>query len=213
MIGLGPICLALFLCACGRESFDAVRNLHSPGETVICFGDSLTEGVGAGHGQDYPSVLAQRLGRPIVNAGRRGDTTAEALIRVADDVLAKNPRLVIVLLGGNDFLRQVPLRETRKNLEEIVRRIQAQGAIVVLAGLKLGLFTDEYSPMFKEIATQFGAVYVPQVLKGVLSDSKLKSDAIHPNAAGYSLIAERLAEKITPLLKEADRRRALAAPG
>lgn len=213
MIGLGPIGLALIFIACGRESFDAVRNLNSLGETIVCLGDSLTEGVGAGPGEDYPSFLAEQLGRSIVNAGRRGDTTAEALPRLADDVLTKNPRLVIVLLGGNDFLRQVPLRETRKNLEEIVRRIQAQGAIVALAGIKLGLLSDEYSPMFQRIAKQFGALYVPQVLKGILSDSKLKSDPIHPNGTGYRLIAERLAKKIKPLLELADRRRARDASG
>ncbi len=212
-MGLGLLCLALFLGACGRESIDAVRNLNSKGETLICFGDSLTEGVGASRGEDYPSVLARELGRPVINAGRRGDTTAKALARLADDVLERNPRLVVVLLGGNDFLRQIPLAETRKKLEEIVRGIQTRGAIVVLAGLKLGLFTDEYSPMFQEVASEYGAVYAPQVLKDILSDSRLKSDAIHPNAAGYRLIAARLAEKIIPVLREADRRRALAAPG
>jgi len=208
VIGLVPICLVLFLCGCGREAFDTVRNLNSLGETVICFGDSLTEGVGAGHGEDYPSVLALQLDLPVINAGRRGDTTAKALARLASDVLERNPRLVIVLLGGNDFLRQIPLAETRKNLDEIVQRIEAQGAMVVLGGMALGRFRDEYSPMFQEIAQRLGALYVPQVLKRILSDSTLKSDPIHPNGSGYYRIAERLAEKLRPLLAEADRRRA-----
>ena len=211
--GLVPLCLALFICGCGREGFETIRNLNSSGERIICFGDSLTEGVGAGQREDYPSVLGRRLGLPVVNAGRRGDTTGNALARLASDVLKRNPRLVVVLLGGNDFLRQIPLSETRKNLEEIVRRIQAQSAMVVLVGMRLGLFADEYSPMFEEIAQRFGALYVPQVMKGILSNSKLKSDAIHPNGVGYRKIAERLAEKITPLLAEADRRRAADAPG
>ena len=197
-------CITVF-AACGAGKFDHIRNLRSNGEAVICFGDSLTEGVGAEADEDYPSVLSSQLGVVVTNAGQRGDTTAQALERLSDVVLSKNPRLVIVLLGGNDFLRQLPLQETRKNLEEIVRRIQGQGSMVAIAGMKLGLFTDEYSSIFEETARQSGALYIPQVMKGILSDSSLRSDPIHPNGAGYRLIADRVAGKIKPLLQEADR--------
>ena len=199
----------LILSACERGgSFSAIRNLQSRGENIICFGDSLTEGVGAGNGEDYPSLLTRQMPYPVINAGRRGDTSADGLSRLERDVLGGNPRLVIVLFGGNDFLRQIPLSETRKNLEEIVRRIQEHGAMVLLVGLRLGLFTDEYGPIYKEIAKQHGALYIPEVLKGILSDPKLKSDSIHPNGAGYRLMAERILEQVKPLLEEADRRRA-----
>jgi len=206
MLRLLSVCLVL-VCfnSCGGDRFDSIRNLRSAGESIVCFGDSLTEGVGAGSGEDYPSELSRRLVFPVINAGRRGDTTAQALERLGDAVLSKNPRLVIILLGGNDFLRQVPPQETRKNLQEIIRRIQETGAMVTIAGLRLGLFTDEYSSLFEEVARQTGTLYVPQVLKGVLNDAALRSDPIHPNGAGYRLIAERIAEKITPLLREADR--------
>jgi lysophospholipase L1-like esterase len=113
--------------------------------------------------------------------------------------------LVIVLLGGNDFLRQAPRQETRKNLEEIVRRIQAEGAMAAIAGMRLGLFSDEFGSIFEETADKFGAFYIPEVTKGILNDSSLRSDPIHPNSAGYRLIAERVADKIMPLLREADR--------
>jgi acyl-CoA thioesterase I len=202
-----------FLTACGGENFAQIRNIRSAGETIICFGDSLTEGVGAGEGEDYPSALSRQLVSPVVNAGRRGDTTADALQRLSGAVLSKNPRLVILLLGGNDLLRQRPRQETRKNLEEIVRRVQARGAIVAIVGIKLGLFTDEYAAVFEETARQFGALYIPGVMKGVLSDSKFRSDPIHPNGAGYRLVAERIAEKIKPLLREADRLRMANVPG
>ncbi|MBI2365943.1 MAG: arylesterase [Deltaproteobacteria bacterium] len=200
-----------FLLSCGGEGYDRIRNLRSAGQTIICFGDSLTEGVGASQGEDYPSVLSRLIAAPVVNAGHRGDTTADALNRLARDVLEKNPRLVILLLGGNDFLRQVPAGDTRKNLETIVQRIQERGAMVVITGMKLGLFTDEYGAMMENIAEKFGALLVPQVTKGILTDSKLKSDPIHPNGAGYRLIAERVAEKVKPLLARADRERGARA--
>lgn len=199
--------VAALFSACGGDDFDHIRNIRSSGETIICFGDSLTEGVGAGSGEDYPAVLSRHLAMPVVNAGQGGDTTARALERISDTVLNKNPRLVVVLLGGNDFLRQLPRQETRKNLEEIVRRVQAHGAMVVIAGMRLGLFTDEYAPIYEETARSFGALYIPGVMKGILSDANLRSDPIHPNGAGYRLVAERIGEKVRPLLQEADRLR------
>jgi lysophospholipase L1-like esterase len=208
----GGLVLAVLVSACSGDRFDKIQNIRAPGETIICFGDSLTEGVGAGEGEDYPSLLSRELVLPIVNAGQRGDTTALALERI-DSVLNKNPRLVIILLGGNDFLRQVPRAETRRNLEAIVRRIQANGAMAAIAGIRLGLFTDEYAMIFEETAERFGALYIPAVMKGILSDSKLRSDPIHPNGAGYRLIAGRIGEKIRPLLREADRLRAARPAG
>jgi acyl-CoA thioesterase I len=203
----GILLFAGFLSACSGENFAQIRNIRSAGETIICFGDSLTEGVGAGEGEDYPSALSRQLASPVLNAGRGGDTTADALQRLSDTVLSKNPRLVILFLGGNDFLRQRPRQETRKNLEEIVQRVQARGAIVAIVGMRLGLFTDEYARIFEETARQFGALYIPGVMKGILSDAKFRSDPIHPNGSGYRLIAERIAEKVKPLLREADRLR------
>ena len=199
--------IAAVAFACGGENFAKIRNLHSAGESIICFGDSLTEGVGASAGEDYPSVLSRQLGSSVINAGVRGDTTAAALERLTDEVLDKNPRLVILLLGGNDFLRQRPRRETRQNLAEIVRRVQEHGAMVVIAGIRLGVFSDDYGEIFEQTAERFGALYIPQVMKGILTNSSLRSDPIHPNGAGYRLIADRIAEKIKPLLQEADRLR------
>lgn len=198
--------VALLLSACGADRFDKIQNIRSAGETIVCLGDSLTEGVGAGEGGDYPALLSRELVMPIINAGQRGDTSALALNRI-DTVLSNNPRLVIIFLGGNDFLRQVPRQETRKNLEEIVRRVQANGAMAAIVGMRLGLFSDEYAVIFEETAERFGALYIPKVMSGILSDAKLRSDPIHPNSAGYRLIAERIAEKVKPLLREADRLR------
>jgi len=199
------LCLLLFACERGQD-FRDVQNLSSTGKNIISFGDSLTEGVGAGAGKNYPTLLAEGLGRPIINAGRRGDTTAAGLSRLERDVLGRNPRLVLVLFGGNDFLRRVPLERTIHDLEMMVKRIQEQGAMVVLLGLKLGVFRDAYSPMYEDVADKYGASLVPDVLAGILSDPRLRSDAIHPNGAGYELMTERILKKVKPLLQEADRR-------
>ena len=98
------------------------------GTAIIAFGDSLVAGNGTTAGGDFVSVLSQRLGVPIVNAGRPGDTTASALDRLSGDVLSRDPRVVIVLIGGNDLLRRVPRQETFARVRTIVERIRARGA-------------------------------------------------------------------------------------
>jgi acyl-CoA thioesterase I len=198
----------LLLFSCGRAAdFSEVKNLGSAGENVICFGDSLTEGVGAGPGEDYPSVLSRLISYPVINAGRRGDTAADGLARLEAEVLVRNPRLVILLFGGNDFLRRVSLEETKNSLDRMIRRIHEAGAMAAVVSMRLGLFTDEYGPIYRQIARDRGAFLISEAMTGILSDAKLKSDGIHPNGAGYGLMAERIVAEVKPLLEEADRRR------
>ena len=170
------------------------------GENIIAFGDSLVAGHGATPGHDFVSVLSRRTGLPILNAGRSGDTTAAALARLDDDVLGRNPRIVIVLVGGNDFLRRIPRDETFRNLDTIVTRIRSQGAAVVLVGVNVGLFTDEYGAQYDALARRASAAFVPDILDGIVGRADRTSDAIHPNDRGYELIADR----IEPVLRELD---------
>ena len=174
------------------SSYSRVKNLESRGTNVIAFGDSLTAGYGASAGEDYPSQLATRIGVPVINAGVSGDTTESALARI-DDVLAQNPRMVIVGLGGNDFLRQTPMATTKANLHTIVQRIQAAGAMVVLLGFRFPTLGPDYGDMYEEVADEERCLLIPDLLDGILRDPKLKSDEIHPNGAGYALMAERVA--------------------
>lgn len=168
------------------------------GANVIAFGDSLVNGRGATAGHDFVSVLSRRTGLPILNAGRSGDTTGTALERLERDVLARNPRIVIVLLGGNDFLRRVPRDETFRNLEAIVTRVRSRGAAVVLVGISVGLITDEYGDQYDALARRSSAGFVPDILDGVIGRPDRMSDPIHPNDRGHAIIADRL----EPVLRE-----------
>ncbi len=162
------------------------------GQSIVAFGDSLVAGRGASAGRDFVAVLSHRLGEPIINAGRSGDTTSSALARVERDVLSRNPRIVIVVLGGNDFLRRVPQQETWANLATIVERIRRRGAAVIIVGIGVGLFSDAYGAGFDALARQTSAALVPDVLDGIIGRAELMSDAIHPNDRGYALMADRI---------------------
>ncbi len=189
--------LCLLVCGCGQK----IANIDSTGENIICFGDSLTSGEGASAGADYPSVLSRKLNLRVINAGHSGDTTNDALRRIEKDVLEKRPRMVIVCFAGNDFLKQIPPSQTFENLEKIVSLIQQTGAMAVLVHVRLGLFADEYLRLFRKIARARKALLVPDILKGIFEIPELKSDRIHPNDAGYEIMAERIYKAIRPLLE------------
>jgi lysophospholipase L1-like esterase len=172
------------------------------GQAIIAFGDSLVEGRGATQGRDFISLLSTRLGRPIINAGRSGDTTGAALARLESDVLEQNPRVVIVLLGGNDFLRRVSTADAFANLETIVERIRARGAAVLLVGVAVGLFTDPYYEEYERLARRTSAGLVPDVLDGILGHADLMSDSIHPNDRGYEMVADRVEPALRQLLDD-----------
>jgi acyl-CoA thioesterase I len=186
------------------EGIGDVANLDSRGTNIIAFGDSLTAGFGAGQGEDYPSKLSASIGAPVINAGVNGDTTESALARLDNDVLTQSPRIVIVGLGGNDFLRRVPIQTTEANLRTIVQRIKASGAMVVLLGYEFPIGPD-YGAMYEELADSEQCLFIGDMLDGIIRDPALRSDEIHPNAAGYALMAERVAGPMRRLLEKARR--------
>ena len=177
-----------------------IRNYPSSGTDVVAFGDSLVAGVGASPGHDLVSLLSQKIGQPIVNLGVSGDTTADALARLSE-LDAYNPKVVVVLFGGNDYLRRVAQVQTFENLTEIVESIQAKGAIVLLLGVRGGLLNDHFDTEFKKLRNTHDTAYVSDILDGLLGKQEYMSDEIHPNDAGYARIAERVYPVLAPLLK------------
>ncbi len=164
---------------------------------VVAFGDSLTAGTGATPGDDFPSLLAALIGEPVINAGVPGDTTAHAQRRV-DRVAAARPRLVLVTLGGNDLRRGVEREEAFANLARIVERLQRAGALVVIGGIDIPLLGRGYGQAYRELAEASGSLLVPDVFDGILGEPGMMADTVHPNDAGYALMAQRFADLISP---------------
>lgn len=167
---------------------------------VLMFGDSLVEGVGATAGNTLPEQLGRLVGVPILNYGVSGDTTRNGLARLTP-ALEEDPKVAIVILGGNDFLKKVPREETFQNLEKIVTAFQSQGVITVVVGVRSGIVGGGADEQYEDLAKRTGSVYVSDVLAGVFAHTDLMSDALHPNDRGYRQIAERLASELRDFLK------------
>jgi lysophospholipase L1-like esterase len=178
----------------------AIRNSRPGGGPIVCFGDSLTFGAGASPEESYPAVLGGLLGRETLNRGRNGETSETALERLDEDVLRGSPSVVIITLGGNDMLRRMPIETTVRSLREVFERSIAAGAMVVYLPIHPPFVSDERMDHVRQLARELGVVYLDGVMDGMWKNRALMSDQIHPNAAGYRIIAERLRDALAPRL-------------
>lgn len=186
----------------------AERDQYEPLPTdavILAFGDSVTAGAGAGNGVDYPTRLAQLTGLTVINGGVSGDTAREAGKRLGPLLARHEPALVIVELGGNDFLRQTQSARVKGYLHAIISEARAAGAVVALVAVprlsllraSVGALKD--SPIYAELAGEEGVILIPDTFSEILSDTGLRADEIHPNAQGYA----RLAQGVRAALAEA----------
>lgn len=199
----GALSLTLLAASgCGRKvGYSTIPR----GASVLAFGDSVTHGTGAARGEDWPSQLAALSGWQIHNHGIPGDTAANAKHRIAAALEETQPALVIVELGGNDFLRRQPEAAVKEDLRSIVQAARGAGRPVVLVavprlsilGAAVGALSD--APLYAELAGEENLVLVEDVFADTLSTPELRADAIHPNAEGY----RRLSDGIAATLREA----------
>ena len=182
----------LLAAACGGS-----KESPLPGGTkVLALGDSLTAPHGVRPGEDWPTLLGQRTGWVVINGGVSGDTSGGALERLPALLEEHQPKLLLVTLGGNDMLRKLPPGQTVANLGRIVDMARATGAKVVLLATPkpslAGAVFNSLSPpdFYADLAKDKKLPLIEEAIPKVLSDTALKGDQIHPNAAGHARLGE-----------------------
>lgn len=201
------VCILFLVVACSRDHKYANLPVKS---NVVILGDSLTYGTGANKGEDYATILASNTGWSVLNEGVPGNTSADGLARLADILNAHEagePKidLLIIELGGNDFLRRVPEVETVNNLRVILAQAKAsriQTALLAIPefspiGAAFGNLSDH--PLYEKLAKETSTPLVENVFSKVLGKNNLKSDQIHPNAEGYRVVASDLRDALIKL--------------
>ena len=195
VFGLLAIMVGTVLMAC---SSDAKSPRLASDAVILAFGDSLTFGTGAAPTESYPAILESLVGRRVVNSGVPGEVTGEGLSRLPEVLEKEKPALMILCHGGNDMLRRLDQRQTADNLRAMIRLAHERGAAVVMVAVPSPGIALSPPPFYRETAAEMKIPFDEKALAMVLSDGSLKSDYIHPNAAGY----HKLAESIASLLKK-----------
>ncbi|WP_235914064.1 arylesterase [Curvivirga aplysinae] len=184
------------------------------GMRILALGDSLTAGYGLLENESFPVKLETALKKrghkdiTVINAGVSGDTTAGGLSRVGW-LMAENPDVVILTLGGNDGLRGLSPKQTRENLKQIILRFKKAKVPVLLAGMmappNLGRdYSEKFNGLYGDLAQTYRTLYYPFFLKDVAGKSVLnQSDGIHPNADGVDKIVSNILPYTEKLLTRA----------
>ncbi len=166
-----------------------------PGASVLAFGDSVTFGTGAAAGEDWPTLLASQTGWRIENAGVPGDTAEAGKERIQALLDELRPELVIVEIGGNDFLRRRLPAAVKEDVRRMIQAARKAGAQVVLVAVPefslLGAVTRKPSdsPIYRELGDEEKVPVVSDVFSDILGRPELCADQIHPNAQGYLQMA------------------------
>lgn len=166
---------------------------------IIFFGDSIT----AGNGVEKPFavLIGEDLEIEIINAGVSGNTTSDALLRLENDVINKNPSVVVVEFGANDFLQNVAFDITAVNFNEILTRLTTETeAKIIIASVRVNLLSGKYEKLQKEVANAYEVEFEPNIMKGIITNKELMLDSIHPNQKGHQKIADKLKRKLDKLI-------------
>ena len=182
----------LLLCSCQQTE----KLPPLAGDAVIlAFGDSLTYGTGAARTESYPAILATLTGRQVINAGVPGEVSEAGRARLTAVLDESRPALLLLCHGGNDFLRRRDSAQVKENQRAMVQNARKRGIAVVLIAVPTLGFGLQVPPLYAEVASEAGIPLEGDILAEILGDASLKSDPIHPNAAGYrelALALERL---------------------
>lgn len=183
---------------------------ESGAPVILAIGESTTAGFGVPANQSYPAQLQALLEQHgfhyrVVNHGRSGSTTAMALGGL-DRGMALQPAIVLIALGGNDQGSRLAAERTKENLRKMVSLFVRSGATVFLADRNLGADrADPEAPsLFAALAAEEGALLMPSLRQDLAGNPDLLlSDMSHPNAAGYTIVANRIFELLQPHLQPA----------
>jgi len=184
----------------------------APAPSILVVGDSLSAGYGIELRDGWVTLLQQRLNRQgyphtVVNASISGDTTAGGRARLPEALKRHRPHIVIIELGGNDGLRGLSLRETRANLEAMIKAAQGARAQVLLVGIHLPPnygpeYAGKFHAVYHDLAHAHGTALAPFLLEGVaLVPGLMQPDGIHPRAAAQPRLLDNVWPWLEPLLK------------
>ncbi len=186
--------ILIFLILTQKDS--SIRALN-PQDTILTFGDSLTYGYGVNRAESYPSKLASLTGRHVLNEGVNGDTSTDGLRRLEKILDNKSIKLMILCLGANDIIQRQSISTLKANLKTMIQLAKARNIQVLLISVpSFGLLGLTPLPLYEEVATEENIPLASGILADIQSQTSLKLDQVHPNALGYTQMAEKIYESL-----------------
>ena len=189
--------VAIILILFSLNSKEMPMQTLDQNDSILAFGDSLTYGYNAKANESYPAVLSRLLGYTVINEGVLGDTSHEGLRRIAPLLEERNIKLMILLLGGNDIMQGLSMEDLKSNLKTMIQMAKKKQINVLLISVpKLSIFGLSPLELYEEVAEEEDVPLLSGMMSNILKQPSLKSDQIHPNAKGYTMMAKMIYEKL-----------------
>ncbi len=174
---------------------------------IMIIGDSLSAGYGLKQAQSWVKLLQNKYDetdKPIelFNMSVSGQTTDNALLKIAKQLEVNTPTHVLIELGGNDGLRGFPVKRIKENLIELVSQSQTAGAKVAIMQVaippNLGpRYTEMFSNTFVDVANKTGSFKMPFFMNQIADKPALmQNDNLHPNDEAQPLIRDIMEKQI-----------------
>lgn len=166
----------------------------APDTKIVAFGDSITYGHGLAREKSYPSILETLLGTAVINEGISGETSTRGLQRLPQVLENHKPQILIICHGGNDILQKSSLVTAKENIAKMIQLAKQKNIHVILVGVpKFEILTLSTAEFYYELSKEFNVPLEDTVLEQVLDNPEFKLDKVHPNEAGYRMLANKLA--------------------
>ena len=192
---VGAVLIILAILSFTKRETDTMQLNKT--DTILAFGDSLTYGFGANPGQSYPELLSQYTGLKVINAGVNGDTSEDGLKRLAPLLNDPSIRVMILFFGGNDVMQKKSMTALKNNLKTMIQMAKSKKIDILLLSVpNITLFGLSPLDLYEEVAEEEHIPLLSGMLADILSQPSLKNDQIHPNAAGYEKMAQKIYESL-----------------
>lgn len=193
--------------------------------TLLVFGDSISAAYGLAEHKGWVALLRARLAQrglrwEVINASISGEKTWRGSVRLPPTLKRHRPDIVVIQLGINDVMMDLPegieeppLEVIRNNLTEMVEQARASGARVLILGVRLparygAKYGRQFDNVIRGVADATGAALVPRVLAQVGERNVAERDellqpgtSVHPYARGHAVILENVWPVLLPLLE------------
>ena len=180
---------------------------------ILILGDSLSAAHNIPVDQGWAALFSTDIGASfpqtsVINASISGETTYGGLQRLPDLLREHQPTHLIIELGGNDGLRGLGFEQSTDNLRRMVDLAAQQSVTVLLIGVRMppnfgSAYNERFQRIFEQVTAETGIDYLPRFLEGVAASDPalMQEDGIHPTALAQPILARKVSDKMSAILR------------
>lgn len=162
---------------------------QAPARQIAVIGDSITAGYGSNDPtQKWPAILRDQHGVVVQDLSRMGETAASAAKQLQQQSI--DAPVVIIEIGGNDFLGRSSVRGFKEGLNSLLKAVCKPGRQVAMFELPIPPLYEGFGRVQRDLASRYGVALIPKrILLSVVEAAEATVDSIHLTQQGHDRMA------------------------